>query len=310
MNTECQKVRVERKNNYVYKIVRVSDGSFYYGIHSTDRDTDSYYGSGTVITNSLNKYGKSPAHVKEILGYYPTRQLAANREAELVTREVIEHPLCMNLQLGGIMVYRKVDSAEAQRSRTESLRSHYANSERSKSTRGALSAAFTGRTFSNETITRMRESAHNRIARLKMEGRWGEICEKRRVANLGRVNTPESIQKQVDTRRKNDILLGRTLKHTPEAKEKIRVAGLGSAYSAVWWELTDMCGNSFYVNNLKKWVREHKLLRTEDGAGIRRTTKSTGRAPKPNLYTVKKLGNTAPIDASPDKINPEPAPKA
>ena len=89
----------KRKFHYIYKIVRF-DGKYYIGLHSTDKLDDGYFGSGTLLARSLKKHGKE-VHVKEILEFLPNRLALKERERELINKEIVDDPLCMNLKLGG-----------------------------------------------------------------------------------------------------------------------------------------------------------------------------------------------------------------
>ena len=90
----------QRKFHYVYRIDR-DDGKYYIGLHSTDLLEDGYFGSGTYLSNSLRYHGREK-HKKTILEHFPTRQLAKDREKELITDEMrFSDPLCMNLAPGG-----------------------------------------------------------------------------------------------------------------------------------------------------------------------------------------------------------------
>lgn len=89
----------KRKYHYIYKITRV-DGKFYIGMHSTENVDDNYFGSGKLITRSIKKHGLDK-HAKEILEYLPCRLSLKLREQEMVSQEIVDDPLCMNLQLGG-----------------------------------------------------------------------------------------------------------------------------------------------------------------------------------------------------------------
>jgi len=82
-----------------YKITRF-DGKFYYGVHSTSDLNDGYMGSGKYLKHSLKKHGHTN-HNKEVLLYHSTRAQALFHERELVTHEVLQDPLCMNIIVGG-----------------------------------------------------------------------------------------------------------------------------------------------------------------------------------------------------------------
>ena len=89
----------KRKYHYIYKITRF-DGKFYIGMHSTNVLEDVYFGSGKLITRSIKKHGIEK-HSKEIVEFLDTREALKLREKEIVIQEIIDDPLCMNLQLGG-----------------------------------------------------------------------------------------------------------------------------------------------------------------------------------------------------------------
>jgi len=73
---------------------------FYIGMHSTDNLDDGYSGSGQRLWKSIRKHGKA-AHKKEIIEFLPDRKSLSLREEELVTKELLQDPLCMNLRPGG-----------------------------------------------------------------------------------------------------------------------------------------------------------------------------------------------------------------
>jgi hypothetical protein len=92
--------RRERKYNYIYKITCLKNNRYYIGMHSTDNMEDGYMGGGKRIKNSVKKHGKD-AHRKEILEFFENRELLKQREIELVNEELLNDPMCMNLQPGG-----------------------------------------------------------------------------------------------------------------------------------------------------------------------------------------------------------------
>ena len=87
------------KYHYIYKITR-NDGKYYIGMHSTNTLEDGYFGSGTLIINSIKKHGLERHH-KEILEFCQSRAELKIRERQYVNNELIADPNCMNLQLGG-----------------------------------------------------------------------------------------------------------------------------------------------------------------------------------------------------------------
>lgn len=99
LNSSMKNRAENRKYHYIYKITRF-DGKYYLGMHSTDDLDDGYFGSGKLISRSIKKHGLEK-HSKEILEFLDSRASLKEREIELVTEEIIDDPLCMNLMIGG-----------------------------------------------------------------------------------------------------------------------------------------------------------------------------------------------------------------
>jgi hypothetical protein len=92
--------RKEKRYHYIYKITCLINGRYYIGMHSTDDPEDGYMGGGKRIKNSVRKHGKD-AHRKEILEFFENREDLVGREIQLVNEELLNDPMCMNLNLGG-----------------------------------------------------------------------------------------------------------------------------------------------------------------------------------------------------------------
>lgn len=99
MQTPKRRVR-DRKYHTIYKTTCVITNKWYIGLHSTDNLDDGYQGSGIHLWHSIKKHGKEN-HVTEILEYCDSRKHVIEREAAIVTEELIADPLCMNLIRGG-----------------------------------------------------------------------------------------------------------------------------------------------------------------------------------------------------------------
>ena len=69
-------------------------------MHSTDDLEDGYIGSGTRLWRSIKKHGRESFNL-EILEFCLDRETLKKREAELITEEKLQDPMCMNLTLGG-----------------------------------------------------------------------------------------------------------------------------------------------------------------------------------------------------------------
>lgn len=70
-------------------------------MHSTNNIDDGYMGSGTRLRYSFKKHGKTN-HIKEIIEYCENREELAKREKDIVTKELIQEELCINLTIGGL----------------------------------------------------------------------------------------------------------------------------------------------------------------------------------------------------------------
>ena len=92
--------RKQKKYHFIYKTTCKVTENYYYGMHSTDNLDDGYLGSGTRISRSIKKYGPEN-HSIEKLEFLPNRKKLKEREAEIVNEDLINDPLCMNLQTGG-----------------------------------------------------------------------------------------------------------------------------------------------------------------------------------------------------------------
>lgn len=92
--------RKKKKYHYIYKIICLKNERYYIGMHSTNNLEDGYMGGGKRIKNSVKKHGKD-AHRKDILEFFESREDLKKREIQLVNEELINDPMCMNLQLGG-----------------------------------------------------------------------------------------------------------------------------------------------------------------------------------------------------------------
>ena len=92
---------MEKNYNYFYRILNLTNGKFYYGIHKTNNIDDGYMGSGTYLKRSIKKYGIDNFK-KEIICYFSTYKEVLNYESEIVTEELINNENCYNIRLGGL----------------------------------------------------------------------------------------------------------------------------------------------------------------------------------------------------------------
>lgn len=88
------------KYHYLYKITNQITGEYYYGVHSTNDLKDYYFGSGSKLYENIRQYGREN-FIKENLEFFSSRKQLMNAEKNLVTKEMLADPKCLNVILGG-----------------------------------------------------------------------------------------------------------------------------------------------------------------------------------------------------------------
>lgn len=89
------------KYHFLYKTTNLINGKYYYGMHSTFKLDDGYLGSGKRLRYSIRKYGKENFYL-EILNFYNSREELISAEIELITEDLLNDNLCINLKKGGL----------------------------------------------------------------------------------------------------------------------------------------------------------------------------------------------------------------
>lgn len=84
----------------VYKVTNTINGKYYVGVHKTKTPNDRYLGSGDGIKSAIKKYGRQN-FIKEILFVFDIADDAYEKEAELVSEEVVSSGNCYNRHVGG-----------------------------------------------------------------------------------------------------------------------------------------------------------------------------------------------------------------
>lgn len=85
----------------VYKTINTINDKFYIGVHKQQGDKfDHYLGSGTIINKAIKKYG-SKHFIRETLHTFDTPEEAFNKEAEIVTPEMLLQENNYNALIGG-----------------------------------------------------------------------------------------------------------------------------------------------------------------------------------------------------------------
>lgn len=141
------------KFHFIYKTTNVLTGKFYVGMHSTNKMSDGYLGSGVYLRRSLRKYGREN-HALEILETLPTRELLVARESVVVNEELLRNPLCMNLKPGGVGGFDQAMRDASYASRRERLANDPEYRERISNTarESALKVSKEGRRACSEAL--------------------------------------------------------------------------------------------------------------------------------------------------------------
>jgi len=87
-------------HNIVYDTENIVNGKVYRGIHSTNNLEDGYLGTGMLIKQAIDKYGKDNFN-KEILFDFDNEKDMYNEEEKIVTEDFVQRKDTYNLTLGG-----------------------------------------------------------------------------------------------------------------------------------------------------------------------------------------------------------------
>lgn len=90
----------DKRFHIIYRTVNLVTGEYYTGMHSTDDLDDGYLGTGSIIKEQIDRYGRE-CFRRTILEHLPSREALKQREAQLITPEMLRDPKCMNVKFGG-----------------------------------------------------------------------------------------------------------------------------------------------------------------------------------------------------------------
>lgn len=189
---ERKKNASRKKHHFIYKTICKVTGKYYIGMHSTDDLGDRYLGSGSYLSRSIKKHGREN-HICEILEFHPDRKMLREREAELVTSDLVENQMCMNLRLGG-------DNGAYGRTLSEETRQKI-----SESHKGKVKTEEHRRNLSKSLKGKERQSGwkHSDEAKRKIS----ESAKKRTKHSMsGRHHTDETRKKMSESQKKSYVI--------------------------------------------------------------------------------------------------------
>lgn len=85
----------------LYKITNKKNGKYYIGVHTGDIFKDDYWGSGVVLKESIQKYGKD-VFERVVLVQLNNKKEIYILESQIVNDEFVKNPMTYNIALGGI----------------------------------------------------------------------------------------------------------------------------------------------------------------------------------------------------------------
>jgi hypothetical protein len=147
----------------VYKITNKIDGKIYIGKHQTKDINDEYMGSGKRLLYAIKKYGMQN-FTKEILFIFDNKEAMDRKEFEIVNSEFVMREDTYNIALGGqggkLFPHKytlNLSEEERNRRSIQTVNVH-TGSKRSKETKEKMRKSQTGKTKSESTKLKIRES--------------------------------------------------------------------------------------------------------------------------------------------------------
>ncbi len=86
--------------HFLYKTTCIITKKYYIGVHSTPNLEDGYLGSGKLLKESVEQYGKNN-HVREIINFFNSSKEKFLAEKEYITHNMLLDSNCMNMCYGG-----------------------------------------------------------------------------------------------------------------------------------------------------------------------------------------------------------------
>lgn len=203
--------REEKKYNYIYRIICLKNGRYYIGMHSTNNLEDGYFGGGKRIKNSVKKHGKEN-HKKEILEFLKNREELRSREIQIINEDLLDDPLCMNINLGGDGGWLKEwqskgatnannknwkdpDYAEKMKSISSKVMNNlWKDQEISKRLLEGASKSFKGKTHTEETRRKIGEKS-SKVQKAELNSQFGTYWIHNKEREINKRIKKEEIEK-------------------------------------------------------------------------------------------------------------------
>jgi len=175
------------KYYFLYKTVNTLNDMEYIGVHSTFNIDDSYMGSGKLITEAIQTFGKENFR-RDIIKFFDTEEEAYTEEEKIVTTDYIKLPNTYNVTPGGRKPPSRLSKKHAEKT-LEQLKK-IANTPEKK-----LASSIGGKKGAQHIIENgwSKEALEKRVKTYKENGKYSDMSA---------CHTTEAICKRSETRRK------------------------------------------------------------------------------------------------------------
>ena len=208
----------DKNYGYIYETINKINGKFYIGKFKGEFNSD-YHGSGILLNQAINKYGKNNFFTR-LIKYAKNKEQLNNMEKEYI--------LIFRKEYGKKRMYNIANGGEGGATRDGFKASIKTRKKMSLSKVGKVSS-FKGHHFTEEAKEKSRQSHLGKSSGMCDKYHTKETKEKMRQAKLGKKRIPftEEHKKKISENHKG--MLGKC--HSIETKEKLRNAALGNTYA-------------------------------------------------------------------------------
>ena len=202
------------------------NGKYYIGQHRTENLKDGYLGSGNVLKQAINKYGRKNFK-REILEFCDSAEQLNETEIRWVTQELVEDENCYNMKTGGDQCCEWGTKSRKKLSISKTGTKATNETKEKLRTIAINNNPFKGKKHTEETKQILREKCANFGEKNGFYGKKHSEETKNKISQskLGKERTVESRLKQSSSvSGKNNHFYGR--KHSEESIQKIREANV------------------------------------------------------------------------------------
>jgi group I intron endonuclease len=179
----------------LYKITNKLNGKYYIGVHTGDIFKDNYWGSGTIIKESIEKHGKENFE-REVIKQLNNKKEIYKLESEIVNEEFVKNQQTYNVAFGGTggnlgtIVNKKISD------QMKGDKHMYYGKKRPEHTKWLLdNSPMRGKTHSDETKHKIRNSVPNskKVIQYSKNGdfirEWDTTNQAAKELGIGHVHT-------------------------------------------------------------------------------------------------------------------------